>query len=217
MTAPWMLDELAHAGPEHLDDAFVAGYDRKQGHPPVDDDLTVFQGHHALGPGTTVVDLGAGTGRFARAAAARGGQVVAVEISPAMQGHIEREAAREGLSTLRVVPAGFLSYRHDGPPVNGVFTRNALHQVPDFWKGLALVRIHSILERGAVLRLHDLVYDMEPAEAPEALEEWMAAAVNDPAAGYTREDFETHVRTELSTYRWLLEHCSSTPASISST
>ena len=28
-----MIDELAHAGPEHLDPAFVAGYDRKQGYP----------------------------------------------------------------------------------------------------------------------------------------------------------------------------------------
>ena len=27
-----MLDELAHAGPEHLDEGFIAGYDRKQGH-----------------------------------------------------------------------------------------------------------------------------------------------------------------------------------------
>jgi hypothetical protein len=30
MTKPWMLDEPAHAGPEHLDPAFVAGYERKQ-------------------------------------------------------------------------------------------------------------------------------------------------------------------------------------------
>jgi hypothetical protein len=28
-----MIDELAYAGPEHLDPAFVAGYDRKQGYP----------------------------------------------------------------------------------------------------------------------------------------------------------------------------------------
>lgn len=30
MTKPWMLDELAHAGPEDLDPDFVAGYERKQ-------------------------------------------------------------------------------------------------------------------------------------------------------------------------------------------
>ncbi|HEX9357884.1 MAG TPA: hypothetical protein VF933_29210 [Streptosporangiaceae bacterium] len=33
MTKPWMLDELAHAGPEHLDPSFAAGFDRKHGYP----------------------------------------------------------------------------------------------------------------------------------------------------------------------------------------
>ena len=38
MADSWMLDELAHAGPEHLDPGFVAGYDRKQGYPDPDED-----------------------------------------------------------------------------------------------------------------------------------------------------------------------------------
>jgi len=34
----WMNDELAYAGPEHLDPTLVAGYDSKQGHPsPAED------------------------------------------------------------------------------------------------------------------------------------------------------------------------------------
>jgi hypothetical protein len=33
MSKPWMLDELAHAGPKHLDPDFVAGFDRKEGYP----------------------------------------------------------------------------------------------------------------------------------------------------------------------------------------
>ena len=40
MAESWMIDELAHAGPEHLDPAFVAGYDRKQGDPDPAEDLT---------------------------------------------------------------------------------------------------------------------------------------------------------------------------------
>jgi hypothetical protein len=32
-----------------------------------------------------------------------------------------------------------------------------------------------------------------------------AGAVDDAAAGYTRADLAEHVRTEHSTYRWLLE------------
>ena len=34
-----MIDELAYAGPEHLDAAFVAGFDRKQGYPDPAEDL----------------------------------------------------------------------------------------------------------------------------------------------------------------------------------
>ncbi|HEV3451255.1 MAG TPA: class I SAM-dependent methyltransferase, partial [Acidimicrobiia bacterium] len=62
MTAPWTLDELAHAGLEHLDPTFVAAYDRKQGLDPVDD-LAVLR-RHGLDESATVVDLGAGTGRL---------------------------------------------------------------------------------------------------------------------------------------------------------
>ena len=74
MVKPWMLDELAHAGPEHLDPGFVAGFDRKQGYPDFTGDLAVLA-DHGIGPASTLVDLGAGTGRFALAAAPRVGRV----------------------------------------------------------------------------------------------------------------------------------------------
>src|SRR5262249_57535230 len=59
----WMLDELAHAGPEHLDEKFIAGYDRKQGYPDSAEDLAAFQAY-GLGTSSVVVDLGAGTRQF---------------------------------------------------------------------------------------------------------------------------------------------------------
>jgi hypothetical protein len=33
----WWLDEIAHAGDEHLDVRYVAGYDRKAGFDPAED------------------------------------------------------------------------------------------------------------------------------------------------------------------------------------
>ena len=42
MTESWMIDELAHAGPENLDATFVARYDRKQGYPDPAEDLASF-------------------------------------------------------------------------------------------------------------------------------------------------------------------------------
>ncbi|HLH83999.1 MAG TPA: hypothetical protein VKV38_12105, partial [Trebonia sp.] len=34
---------------------------------------------------------------------------------------------------------------------------------------------------------------------------WFAGAAADPADGYTAADYAEHIRTEFSTYRWLLE------------
>ena len=69
MVKPWMLDELAHAGPEHLDPGFVAGFDRKQGYPDFADDLAVLATWWTR----------AGTGRFAWPPL-RVGRVVAVDV-----------------------------------------------------------------------------------------------------------------------------------------
>jgi len=204
MADAWMLDELAHAGPEHLDAAFVSGYDKKQGYPDPGEDIAAFEAH-GLGRSSAVVDLGAGTGQFAVAAARRFGRVTAADVSPVMVDALRAKAVTEGLDNLECVGAGFLSYAHDGPPVDGVYTRNALHQIPDFWKGLALQRIADMLRPGGVLRLRDLIYDFQPREAPGVFGGWFAGAVTDPAEGYTADDYAEHIRTEYSTYRWLLE------------
>jgi SAM-dependent methyltransferase len=199
-----MIDELAHAGPEHLDAAFVAGYDRKQGYPDPAEDLAILEAH-GLGAASAVVDLGAGSGQFALAAALRFGHVTAVDVSPAMIALLQERAAEAGLANLDCVLAGFLSYEHSGPPADGVYTRNALHQLPDFWKAVALDRIARMMRPGGVLRLRDLIYDFRPAEAARVFSGWFGHAASDPAHGYTSEDYAEHIRTEFSTFRWLLE------------
>jgi ubiquinone/menaquinone biosynthesis C-methylase UbiE len=200
----WMIDELAHAGPEHLDPGFVAGFDRKQGSPDFSADVGVLAAHGA-GQEATVVDLGTGTGRFALAAAPRVRRVVAVDVSAAMLAEARGRAAAAGLANVECVQAGFLSYQHAGPPADAVFTRNALHQLPDLWKALALQRIAAMLRPGGVLRLHDLIFDFQPADAGAVLGRWLDSGAADPASGYTREDYAEHLRTEYSTFRWLLE------------
>jgi SAM-dependent methyltransferase len=199
-----MIDELAHAGPEHLDAAFVAGYDRKQGHPDPAEDLAIFEAH-GLDGASEVLDLAAGSGQFALPAAARFGHVTAVDVSPAMNAFLRERADAAGLANLDCVRAGFLSYDHSGPPADGVYTRNALHQLPDFWKAVALDRIARMLRPGGVLRLRDLIYDFDPGEAPGIFQRWFDHAAVNPAEGYTGADYAEHIRTEFSTFRWLLE------------
>lgn len=204
MTRDWVIDELAFAGAEHRDPAFIAGYDRKQGHPGPADDLSEFFAN-GLTAESTVIDFGAGTGQFALAAARRFKTVIAVDVSPEMVRILEQRIAEAGLRNLRCVRSGFLSYEHRGPAVDGVYTRNALHHLPDFFKAITLERIAQVLRPGGVLRLHDLVFDFQPSEADAVLERWFSGAASDPSTGYTAADLAEHVRTEFSTYRWLLE------------
>ena len=199
----WWLDEHAHAGAEHLDETYVRGYDRKAGFDPAED----IEALRALGIGSaaTVVDLGAGTGTFTVAIAPRCGQVIAVDVSPAMTSALRTRVKESGLHNVEVVDAGFLTYAHRGEAPDAVFTRNALHQLPDFWKAVALDRVAAMLRPGGVLRLRDLVFDFSPSEAEDRVEAWMAGAVTDPAVGWTAEELAEHVRGEFSTYSWLLD------------
>jgi SAM-dependent methyltransferase len=197
----WTPDEIGYAGLEHLDADYVAGYDAKAQVDPRDDIAILVA--HGLGPGTTIVDLGAGTGVFTAAAAATGATVIAVDVSPAMVRHLDAQFA--GQPDVTVVPAGFLTYEHIGAPVEFVYCRNALHQLPDFWKGIALQRITAYLAPGAIFRVRDLVFDFEPADADEFIPAWMAGGVDDPARGWTPDELAEHVRIEFSTYRWLFE------------
>jgi ubiquinone/menaquinone biosynthesis C-methylase UbiE len=198
-----MLDELAHAGPEHLDPEYVAAYDRKSGFDPADD-ITLLR-EYGLRPEATFVDLGAGTGRVALAAAVECRRVVAVDISPEMCAALRDRAKDAGIRNVDVVEAGYLTYEHDGEPADVVYTRNALHQLPDFWKAIALDRIARMLRPDGTLLVRDLVYDFRPSDAASVFEHWFDAATTDPTVGYTRAEFAEHIRTEHSTYRWLFE------------
>jgi ubiquinone/menaquinone biosynthesis C-methylase UbiE len=199
----WWLDEHAHAGPEHLDPEYIAGYDRKAGFDPAED-IEVLR-RHGLGRDSLVVDLGAGTGTFAVSAAPLCRRVVAVDVSPAMTSALRTRIGHLGLDNVSVVDAGFLSYVHEGEPADVVFSRNALHQLPDFWKAIALDRVASFLRPYGTLRLRDLVFDIAPSEAEARVEDWLSGAVTDPATGWTADELAEHVRGEFSTYSWLLD------------
>lgn len=198
MSRTWYPDERALAGPEHLDPAYVSSYDAKAAL-DVEPALELLR-LNGLGPDTTLVDLGCGTGLLAAAAAGEARRVVGVDPSPAML-----ELARSRSDAVEWVEAGFLSYEHTGQAPQLVHSRHALHHLPDFWKGVALTRIHDLLAAGGVLVLRDLVYHFGPAESERRIEEWLTGAAPNAADGWTREELEAHVRGEHSTFSWLLE------------
>lgn len=200
---PWYPDEQAYAGPEHLDGAYVTAYDKKARFDPTEDISLLLDA--GMDNDSVVIDLGAGTGTFALAAAPHCREVIAVDVSAAMVELLRRRVHDGGITNVRVVQAGFLSYEHQGDLADVIFTRNALHQLPDFWKVAALERMASMLRPGGTVRIRDLIFDFDPASADERIEAWMDGAVTDPTVGFTAGELAEHVRGEFSTYSWLLE------------
>ena len=199
----WLLDEVAHAGRENLDAVHVARYDAIEDAAPAGE--VAFLTALGLGPDSVVVDIGTGTGQFALAVAPFCSRVVAVDVSPVMLGALRAKIDRAGLGNVDVVEAGFLTYEHRGDPADVVYSRYALHHVPDFWKGVALARLHAALRPGGLLRIWDVVYHFDPGEAPDRLEAWCATAGPPEDGGWSRDDLEEHVRDEHSTYTWVFE------------
>lgn len=80
----WMLNELASAGRENLDAVHASRYDAKENAAAADEVCLLRQ--LGLDRSSEIVDIGAGTGQFAVAAAAVCSRVVAVDVSPVMLG-----------------------------------------------------------------------------------------------------------------------------------
>ena len=201
----WWLDERAHAGREHFDEEHTRRYDAKMD-AGAGAEIALLQAAGALGPDSSVVELGTGTGQFALAAAEVCARVVAVDVSPLMLAQLTAKLDRSAASNVEVVEAGFLTYDHSGDPPDLVYSRFALHHLPDFWQAIALQRIADMLRPGGVLRLSDVVYGFEPADAARYIEEWIARNMAAYAeAGWVRAELAEHIRDENSTFTWLLE------------
>ena len=62
-----------------------------------------------------------------------------------------------------------------------------------------------MLAPGGAVRLSDVVFGFEPAEAEERIEAWCAMYGEGGEDEWGRADVEEHVRDEHSTFTWLLE------------
>lgn len=201
----WMLEEIAHAGRENLDTEHVERYDTKEAWDVTPEvELLARLG---LDGSSHAIDMGAGTGQLTMALAPRCRRVVAVDISPLMLDRLREKADAAAATNVECVHAGFLSYVHQGPPADVVFSRWALHHLPDFWKVLALDRMRKVLRPGGFLRLLDIAFSFDPADAHDAMERWCATLPVEAATegAWVRSDIEEHVRDEHSTFTWLLE------------
>lgn len=201
----WRLNETLTAGRENLDENHVRRYDSKEDAHVVEE-LALLASLGVVGPDSCVVDFGAGTGQFTMAAAAQYRRVVAVDVSPVMLARVRAKISEAQVGNVEIVQAGFLSYAHRDGAADAVYSRLALHHLPDFWKAMAVARIADMLQPGGVFRLSDVVYSFNAQEADARIQSWISSATaTDVESGWTQAELAEHVREEHSTFSWLLE------------
>ena len=197
----WAYDEMQQVGVDFENAEQVAQYDSKQGSDR--DAERQLVDRLCIVPGQVVVDLGCGTGSFAREAARAGACVRAVDVSRAMLDFLQGAASREGLSSLQVEHAGFLTFEASPNSVDLVVSRFALHHLPDFWKQVALLRVHDALRAEGRLYLRDVVFSFDANSYESSVDDWVRRMPE--LSGFSQQEFETHVREEYSTFAWVLE------------
>jgi len=197
----WQYEEMRQVGVDFEDPLQVAEYDSKQGSDRVAEQELIKR--LGITSGEVVVDLGCGTGSFAREAARAGARVRAVDVSMSMLAFVQSASARESLSSIDCEHAGFLTFAAEPDSIDCIVSRFALHHLPDFWKQVALIRIARSLKPDGRFYLHDVVFSFDPAAYEATIDGWVRRMPG--VSGFSQREFETHVREEYSTFSWVLE------------
>jgi 2-polyprenyl-3-methyl-5-hydroxy-6-metoxy-1,4-benzoquinol methylase len=192
----WYYNERRRIG---LDSAVASIYDRHE-----DSDLRARAALAMLGvkAGWRVADIGCGIGVLACEAALMGAEVDAIDISPAMLALAEVYAG-DRKAKIRTQSAGLLSFAYQPNSYDLIVSEFTLHHLPDFWKAVALSRIHGALKPGANFYLRDIVFVSMPDGSERDVEQW--ADFNIKNHGFERDSVVTHMRDEYSTFGWVIE------------
>ncbi|HOV87583.1 MAG TPA: class I SAM-dependent methyltransferase [Syntrophobacteraceae bacterium] len=200
----WLFDEARHTGVDYANREVVADYDRQhQGFRDFEKEAEMIVAALDLSENSTVLDVGCGTGGLSVCLARKCKQVYAVDVSQAMIEVLEGKIEAQGLGNITPQRAGFLTYRHRAEAPDAVVVNIALHHLPDFWKQIALCRLHDLLKPGGKMFLADVVFGFDPRTYEEAVEGWLHC-MRDLAGPRMADETIVHIRDEFSTWDWVM-------------
>jgi len=201
----WQYDEMKQVGVDYTDTKEVQDYDsRMQKLRNIKKETEDIINIVGLTAKQVVLEFGAGTGDLSIEIAKHCKMVYAVDISPVMLEVANKKAKSHDINNIKYYHAGFLTYEHQGEPVDVIVSQLALHHLPDFWKLVALKRINAMLKKGGKFFLRDTVYSFEVENYKEFFDNWLNGIK--PVAGEElASDTKIAIRDEFSTCDWIME------------
>ena len=201
----WHYDEMKQVGTDYADAKEVEAYDaRMKKIRDIGSEIEKIFESLYISKNQTLLEIGCGTGEFAKAAAGRCKKIIAVDVSLPMLEFARQKAKKQKLKNIEFHNAGFLTYEHSGEPVDAVLSQLALHHLPDFWKLIALRRVYSLLKDRGRFYLKDTVYSFEVDGYKDFFDKFIEGFRN-VAGDEMAVDAETAVREEYSTLGWIME------------
>jgi ubiquinone/menaquinone biosynthesis C-methylase UbiE len=197
----WQWNEIQQVGTDYSDVAEVERYEQRMGEfrnlPAEDAAILNILG---LPQGSHILEIGTGTGHFARTAARAGHRLTALDVSTAMLEYAQARADRDGLTGIEFRHAGFLTFTAEAATFDAAVSVAVLHHLPDLWKAAALSNIHRVLKPGAQFLLCDVVFSTK-----EGNPETQFDAFVDAVPPSMREATIGHIAKEYSTLDWIME------------
>jgi len=209
----WQYDEGKQIGTDYEKISEIRAYDERMAKiRDVGREVQEILDLLDLAPEATVLEIGTGTGEFPIAAVERCSKVIAVDVSLPMLKYAEEKATERlrelgwagDVDRIEFVKGGFLTYEHQGEPLDAVVTQLALHHLSDFWKQVALIRIAGMLKEGGKLFIRDVVYSFDAADYENFFDGYLSRMA-DNGGEDAPQDIMIHIRDEHSTMSWIIE------------
>ena len=200
-TPEWFYDEAAYCGVDYSQEGTAQRYDarhkRFRDYAKETEDTIRLMG---LTQDDTVLDFACGTGGFTVHAAPAVKKIIAVDISEQMLNTCRNKCREAGIKNVEFHQDGFLSYQHEGPPVDAVVCQIALHHIPDMWKQIAALNIFNLLHPGGRFLLVDVVFNFDLHNYQAEIQRW-----TDKHLQQAGPEAITHIKQEYSTMDWIMQ------------
>ncbi|MEM9446700.1 MAG: class I SAM-dependent methyltransferase [Verrucomicrobiota bacterium] len=196
----WQYDEFKQVGKDYGKQSEVDAYEPSHSRfRDIEKECREIIHRVQLSSRDILADFGCGTGVLARLASDICSHVYAVDVSLTMLHYAKSKSSNDNITFCH---AGYLSYEHSGDSPTVITSSLSFHHLPDFWKGIALQRLHTLLAPKGKFFLVDVILDdKNPIQEISSFIDKQTKLGGD----FLREDAESHFREEFSTYDWVID------------
>jgi 2-polyprenyl-3-methyl-5-hydroxy-6-metoxy-1,4-benzoquinol methylase len=201
----FQYDEMQQAGADHANPVRANVYDSKmQKFRNFSEEAITIVKSLDITDRHSILDIGAGTGALSIELAKYCKEVTAVDISSQMLDILKKKAEEKNINNIRTVRAGFLTYNNSGKIFDRIISNVVLHHLPDFWKCVALTRIHSMLDDEGLFLLKDVVFSFPIDKYKTEMNAFLSDLEEKTDSDFVKDGI-LHFKEEFSTFDWLLD------------